>query len=175
MEAVRELLHGICRQRAMHDIAFRPIGVIHSEFHKHEGTPVQSALAGDANGWIELDLAYAPALKDLAEFERIWVLYHLDRAAAFKPLVVPYLDTVEHGLFATRSPCRPNPIGMSVLRLLSVRAQRIDVAGVDILDGTPVLDIKPYVPAFDAYSSARAGWFDRVQPGGGRADSRFEP
>jgi tRNA (adenine37-N6)-methyltransferase len=157
----------------MGDIIFRAIGTIHSEFKKQEGTPIQPAFAGEAKGWIELDPAYVPALKDLTELERIWVIYQLDRAPAFKPLVVPYLDTTERGLFATRSPCRPNPIGISVLRLVSIAGARIDVLGVDILDGTPLLDIKPYVPAFDAYTSSQAGWFDRVAPHDGRADSRF--
>jgi tRNA-Thr(GGU) m(6)t(6)A37 methyltransferase TsaA len=157
----------------MSDIVFRPIGVIHSPFKEQAGTPIQSALAGDARGWIDVDPAYLVALQDLHEFERIWVLYHLDRTADFKPLVTPYLDTAKHGLFATRSPARPNPIGMSVLRLLAVADARIDVIGIDILDGTPLLDIKPYVPDFDAFTPSRAGWFDRVTTHKAEADSRF--
>jgi tRNA (adenine37-N6)-methyltransferase len=158
----------------MNYIVFRPIGVIHSPFKQQEGTPIQSALAGEATGWIDLLPAYASALQDLHEFERIWVLYHLDRTAEFKPLVTPYLDTAQHGLFATRSPARPNPIGMSVLRLHSVEATRLNVMGIDILDGTPLLDIKPYVPDFDAFKPSRAGWFDRVAKGEAKADSRFD-
>jgi tRNA (adenine37-N6)-methyltransferase len=157
----------------MSDIVFHPIGVIHSPFKAQAGTPIQSALAGDARGSIDVDPAYVAALLDLQDFERIWVLYHLDRTAAFKPLVTPYLDTAKHGLFATRSPARPNPIGMSVLRLLGVSETRIDVAGIDILDGTPLLDIKPYVPDFDAFTRSRAGWFDRVGMDQTEADSRF--
>jgi tRNA (adenine37-N6)-methyltransferase len=157
----------------MRDITFRPIGVIHSPFRQQEGTPIQSALAGEAAGWIDVDPAYAPALQDLQELERIWVLYHLDRTADFKPLVTPYLDTAQHGLFATRSPARPNPIGMSVLRLRSIEGPRIDVVGIDILDGTPLLDLKPYVPDFDAFRPSRAGWFDRVTARKTEADSRF--
>ena len=157
----------------MGDIVFHPIGIIHSPFKQQEGTPIQSALAGDAPGWVELESAYAPALQDLQEFERVWVLYHLDRTADFKPLVTPYLDTAPHGLFATRSPARPNPIGMSVLRLHSIEGTRVNVVGVDILDGTPLLDIKPYVPDFDAFKPSRAGWFDKVAKGETRADARF--
>jgi tRNA (adenine37-N6)-methyltransferase len=157
----------------MSDIVFHPIGVIHSPFKQQEGTPIQAALAGDAMGWIDVNPDYIPALQDLQEFERIWVLYHLDRTADFKPLVTPYLDTATHGLFATRSPARPNPIGMSVLRLLAIAETRIDVVGIDILDGTPLLDIKPYVPKFDAFTGARAGWFDRVTTRNTEADSRF--
>jgi tRNA-Thr(GGU) m(6)t(6)A37 methyltransferase TsaA len=157
----------------MSDIVFHPIGVIHSPFTEQRGTPIQSALAGDAAGWIEVAPPYIAALRDLAECERIWVLYHLDRTANFEPLVTPYLDTKEHGLFATRSPARPNPIGMSVLRMKAVAGTRIDVDGLDILDGTPLLDIKPYVPDFDAFSPSRAGWFDRVSKDNDKADSRF--
>lgn len=160
----------------MIDIVFHPIGVIHSPFTQQGGTPIQTTFADDARGWLDIDPAYAEALGDLGEFERVWVLYHLDRTAAFTPLVTPYLDTVKHGLFATRSPARPNPIGMSALRLLSIAGTRVEVAGVDILDGTPLLDLKPYVPDFDAFSPSRAGWFDRVKRnnGGGHADARFE-
>jgi tRNA (adenine37-N6)-methyltransferase len=157
----------------MNDIVFHPIGVIHSPFKQQAGTPIQSALAGDAAGWIDVDATYATALHDLQEFERIWVLYHLDRSAGFEPLVTPYLDTAKHGLFSTRSPARPNPIGMSVLRLISVADGRIDVAGIDILDATPLLDIKPYVPSFDSFTPSRAGWFDRVTVRPTEADSRF--
>lgn len=157
----------------MSDIVFHPIGVIHSPFKQQQGTPIQSALAGEAAGWIDVDPAYQPALQDLQEVERIWVLYHLDRTADFKPLVTPYLDTTEHGLFATRSPARPNPIGMSVLRLRGLVGSRIDVVGIDILDGTPLLDIKPYVPDFDSFRPSRAGWFDRVTMNKAEADSRF--
>jgi len=157
----------------MSHIVFQPIGVIHSPFQQQEGTPIQSALAGDAKGWIDVHPTYVEALQDLQEFERIWVLYHLDRTADFKPLVTPYLDTAKHGLFATRSPARPNPIGMSVLRLLALAEGRIDVAGIDVLDGTPLLDIKPYVPDFDAFTPSRAGWFDRVTMRDPEADSRF--
>lgn len=157
----------------MRDITFHPIGVIHSPFKQQEGTPIQSALAGETAGWIDVDPAYAPALQDLQELERIWVLYHLDRTADFEPLVTPYLDTAEHGLFATRAPARPNPIGMSVLRLRAIAGPRIDVVGIDILDGTPLLDLKPYVPDFDAFRPSRAGWFDRVTGRKTEADSRF--
>jgi tRNA-Thr(GGU) m(6)t(6)A37 methyltransferase TsaA len=157
----------------MSDIVFQAIGVIHSPFKQQEGTPIQSAFAGETAGWIDLDPAYAAALQDLREIERIWVLYHLDRTADFKPLVTPYLDTAAHGLFATRSPARPNPIGMSVLGLRAIAEARIDVVGVDILDGTPLLDIKPYVPDFDAFRPSRAGWFDRVVARRTDADARF--
>lgn len=160
---------------AMSEVRYRPIGVIHSSFTKQAGTPVQSVFADGVKGWIDLDPAYEPALKDLDGFERIWVVYHLDRAAPYRPLVLPYLGGgAEHGLFATRSPPRPNPIGLSVLRLVAVKGGRIDVEGMDILDGTPLLDIKPYVPKFDAVEGSKAGWFDLAKAGEGKADGRFE-
>jgi len=162
------------REAQMKEITYRPIGVVHSEFVKQEGTPIQSVFAGNAKGYIELDPAYAPALKDLEGMERIWVLYHLDRAAPYQPLVVPYLDDSKHGLFATRSPPRPNPIGISVLRLIAVKGNRLEVEGMDILDGTPLLDIKPYVPQFDAVEASRAGWFDHAKKKDHAADARFD-
>jgi len=158
----------------MNEITYRPIGVIHSEFRQQQGTPVQPVFAGQARGWIELDPAYAEALQDLEGFERVWALYHLDRAAAFRPKVLPYLDRAERGLFSTRSPPRPNPIGLSVLRLVSVQGCRLEVEGVDILDGTPLLDLKPYVPEFDAFPPSRAGWFDAAPRAHQTADARFE-
>ena len=159
----------------MSEISYRPIGFIHSEFTMQAGTPVQSVFAGDAKGWIEVDPAYEPALKDLDGFDRIWVLYHLDRAAAYRPLVLPYLGGgEEHGLFATRAPPRPNPIGLSVLKLTAVKGNRVEVEGMDVLDGTPLLDIKPYVPKFDSVTTSRAGWFDKAKTSEGKADNRFE-
>ncbi|OFX20262.1 MAG: tRNA (N6-threonylcarbamoyladenosine(37)-N6)-methyltransferase TrmO [Anaeromyxobacter sp. RBG_16_69_14] len=157
----------------MRDITFRSIGVIHSRFKQQDGTPTQAAYAGDAEGSLELDPAYAGALKDLETFERIWVLYYLDRAGPYQPLVVPYMDDARHGLFATRAPSRPNPIGISVVTLVSVKGNRVEIRGLDILDETPLLDIKPYIPEFDAIFPSRAGWFDASRTKRRTADSRF--
>jgi len=154
-------------------VTFRPIGVVRSPFTREEGTPIQPALASGTEGVIELEPAYAPALADLDGFERIWVLYVLDRAGAYRPQVVPYRDDRLRGLFATRAPCRPNPIGLSSLRLLAVTGATLRVADLDILDGTPVLDIKPYVPRFDAFPAARAGWLDADRRDERHADGRF--
>jgi tRNA-Thr(GGU) m(6)t(6)A37 methyltransferase TsaA len=157
----------------MRDITFKPIGIVHSSFKQQDGTPVQPIYASGAEGSLELDPAYAGALKDLEGFERIWVVYHLDRAGPYQPLVVPYLDDTRHGLFATRAPSRPNPIGISVVTLVSVKENRVEVRGLDILDETPLLDIKPYVPEFDAVFPSRAGWFDASRTKRRTADSRF--
>jgi tRNA-Thr(GGU) m(6)t(6)A37 methyltransferase TsaA len=154
--------------------AFRSIGIVRSPFIEQTGTPIQPSLAGGVEGTVELDAGYADALAGLDGFERIWVLYVFDRAAAFQKTVVPYRDDRPHGLFATRAPARPNPIGLSSLRLLSIEGTTLRVGDVDILDGTPVLDVKPYVPAFDAFPGVQAGWLDEQRVRARRADRRFE-
>jgi tRNA-Thr(GGU) m(6)t(6)A37 methyltransferase TsaA len=152
---------------------FRPIGVIHSPHETPSGTPIQPAYAEGIEGTVVVDEDLEPALADLEHFERIWLIYHLHRAGPFKPVVIPYRDTRTHGLFATRSPCRPSPIGLSVVRLLERRGSVLRVLGVDVLDGTPLLDIKPYVPEFNACSPSRAGWFDEARENRQVADGRF--
>jgi tRNA-Thr(GGU) m(6)t(6)A37 methyltransferase TsaA len=154
---------------------FRAIGVVRSPFREQEGTPVQPAFAEGAEGTIELDPRYAPALADLDGFERIWVLWVADRARPYQASVVPYLDTHPRGLFATRATCRPNPIALSHLRLLGIEGSVLRVADLDILDGTPVLDLKPYVPRFDSLGGLRSGWVDSAPGRRLRADRRFEP
>jgi tRNA-Thr(GGU) m(6)t(6)A37 methyltransferase TsaA len=151
----------------------RPIGVIHSPHREAAGTPIQPAYAEDCTGEVIVDPEFADALADLEGFDRLWLLYAFDRAGAYRPRVVPYRDTVAHGLFATRSPCRPNPIGLSAVRLLGREGNRLRVAGLDILDGTPLLDIKPYVPEYDAYPAAAAGWLDARRSERQHADGRF--
>lgn len=153
---------------------FRSIGVVRSPFVEQTGTPIQPNLADGVEGTVELDVSYASALAGLEGFDRIWVVYVFDRATAFQESVIPYRDDRPHGLFATRAPVRPNPIGLSSLRLLSIDGATLRVADVDILDGTPVLDVKPYVPAFDAFPGLRAGWLDEQRAQARRADQRFE-
>ncbi len=125
-----------------------------------------------SEGEVVVDPEFAAALADIEGFERLWLLYALDRAGAYRPRVMPYRDTVEHGLFATRSPCRPNPIGLSVARLLGREGNRLRVAGLDILDGTPLLDIKPYGARLRRFPR-RAGGL--VRRGAQRARSRRWP
>lgn len=157
----------------MTQLTLQPIGIVRSPFGSAAGTPIQPAYAGGAEGEVVLDLAYEAALADIEGFERLWLLYWLDRADAFRPLVVPYRDTRTHGLFATRSPCRPNPLGLSVVRLLGRTHNILRVGDLDILDGTPLLDVKPYVPDFDAHRPSRAGWFDEARDARVVADDRF--
>jgi tRNA-Thr(GGU) m(6)t(6)A37 methyltransferase TsaA len=154
-------------------ILFNSIGVICTPHKEQSGTPIQPAFAPGVLGTVSLFEEYVNALVDLDGFERIWLIYHLDRSKLWAPRVIPYRDTVERGLFATRSPARPNPIGMSAVQLLSVNGRTLQVEGVDMLDGTPLLDIKPYVPAFDAHSTSRAGWFDKTLSDATVADDRF--
>lgn len=150
------------------------IGRIRSPFKQATGTPVQPSRAGGVEGHIELASAYAEALKDLAGFDRIWLLYWFDRAAPAKLSVIPYRDVLERGLFSTRAPARINPIGLSNVRLLSIERSVLRIADVDILDGTPLLDIKPYVPAYDDFPSPRLGWVNEVPDLPVVADARFE-
>jgi tRNA-Thr(GGU) m(6)t(6)A37 methyltransferase TsaA len=154
-------------------VTLTPIGVIRSPHDTAAGTPIQPAYAGDVEGQVIVDEKYEEALADLEGFERAWLIYFFDRAGAYCPRVVPYRDTREHGLFATRSPCRPNPIGLSVVRLIVRERNVLTVAGIDVLDGTPLLDIKPYAPEFDAHPDSGAGWLDERRNERTVADDRF--
>lgn len=159
-----------------------PVGVVHSPWVVAEGTPVQSFVSWYVdNGWqeaepdrlarphvdrrggrgtLEVDEKWQEALSDLEGFSHLWVFFWIDRAKPAVPKVVPYRDTVERGLFATRSPARPNPIGLSCLRIVSVVGRFVHVTGLDILDGSPLLDIKPYIPDYDSFRTAHRGWLE---------------
>ena len=154
--------------------AIAPIGLIHTPFRSATGTPIQGTASDGAQGVVELLPGFVSGLKDLAEFERIWLIYLLDRASPMQLVVRPYMDETDRGVFATRSPARPNPIGISAVRLLSVEENRLLIADVDVLDGTPLLDIKPYVPAFDSFGRSRSGWYADKSATSVIADNRFE-
>jgi len=149
------------------------IGTIHTPFTEANGTPIQTAMAKGAKGWIELEETYLPALKDLDGFERIRLIYWFDRTSKTELLVKPFLDEKTRGLFATRAPCQPNPIGISSVRLLGIEKNILRIADVDILDGTPLLDIKPYAPRFDNFAVKRSGWLDKASVKRGVANERF--
>jgi tRNA-Thr(GGU) m(6)t(6)A37 methyltransferase TsaA len=150
----------------------RPIGVVCSPWTEARGTPVQPTFAEGARGQVVIDAEYAEALTDIEGFDRLWLVYWLDRAAPFRPLVTPYLDDRPHGVLATRSPTRPNPIGLSVVRLVERHGCTLEVSDLDVLDQTPLLDVKPYVPRFDAWPG-RAGWLDDAPCEHTRDDGRF--
>jgi tRNA-Thr(GGU) m(6)t(6)A37 methyltransferase TsaA len=157
-------------------IRYRPIGVIRTPFADLDGMPIQAAAsAAGVRGRIELDPAFAEGLADLAGFSHVILLYHLHAVSRPRLTVVPFLDDRPHGVFATRSPARPNPIGLSTVRLIEVGASELVIEDVDMLDGTPLLDIKPYVPAFDDRPGAEVGWFAVRLAGLGstRSDRRF--
>jgi tRNA-Thr(GGU) m(6)t(6)A37 methyltransferase TsaA len=155
-------------------MTIRPIGVIHTPFTEPKGTPIQPSAAEGAEGWIVLDDKYLSALRDLDGFDRVWLVYWFHCAGDVRLEVTPFLDDVTHGLFATRAPCRPNPVGMSCVRLLGIKRNILRIADVDMLDGTPLLDIKPYAPRFDNYPVKRCGWLDRAKNGSHLADERFK-
>jgi tRNA-Thr(GGU) m(6)t(6)A37 methyltransferase TsaA len=143
-----------------------PIGVVHSPFQWRDEAPRQPGVAAVPNAAIVLRQGWQNTLQDLAGFSHLWVLAWFHRSRGWKPQIVPPRDTVKRGLFATRAPDRPNPIGLSVVRIVAIFGTRIDIADHDLLDGTPVLDLKPYIPAYDAKPTATAGWVDQLQEPG---------
>ncbi len=159
----------------MDAITYTPIGVVHSPFTTLEGMPLQTVAAQGIPGTVDLEPAFRKGVQDLEAFSHLILLTHLHRMTGYALEVTPYLDDQPHGIFATRSPRRPNPLGLSVVRLIATEEGRLLIEDVDLLDGTPLLDLKPYVPAFDARETARIGWFagrvDRVHTT--RADDRF--
>jgi tRNA-Thr(GGU) m(6)t(6)A37 methyltransferase TsaA len=153
--------------------AVEPIGVIHTPFTAVSGTPIQSAAAGEAEGVVEIFPRFVQGLADIEGLERLWLIYLFHRAAPAQLMVRPFLDNAEHGIFATRSPARPNHLGLSPVRLLRVEQNRLYVSQVDMIDGSPLLDIKPYVPEFDHFAVTRTGWYKGKSPKGVVADDRF--
>ncbi len=141
-------------------IELTPIGIIHTPFKTVEKMPIQPSAAKDIIGTIEIFPEYAEGLADLEGFSHIYIIFHLHMVRGHKLKVIPFLDTVERGIFATRSPARPNAVGLSVAELVSVKKNILEIRGVDMLDGSPVIDIKPFVPDFEDYGNIRKGWFE---------------
>jgi tRNA-Thr(GGU) m(6)t(6)A37 methyltransferase TsaA len=159
----------------MDSICFTPIGKIHSPFTQTAGMPIQSVAAKGIAGTVELFPAYQAGLQDIAGFSHLILLYHLHLIQEASLLVTPFLDNETHGIFATRSPKRPNPIGLSIVQLVRVEGNILHIEDVDVVDGTPLLDIKPYVPAFDIRETTQIGWFAKNIHTVGQvtADDRF--
>lgn len=146
----------------MHNsIEMRPIGFVQSPRKEAKGTPIQGVFADEAEGLVELAPEYAAGLRDLDGFSHAILIYYFHRSESEKLLAKPYLEDVEHGIFAIRSPHRPNHIGLSVVRIRKIEGNRLYFGEVDILDGTPVLDIKPYVRQFDSREDAVSGWIEK--------------
>lgn len=145
----------------MDQIKYAPIGVIHSQFKEPKGTPIQPVTAKGIGGTVEVFPEFAEGLKDVEGFSHIILVYyfHLARKSSLK--VKPYLDNKDHGVFSTRAPSRPNPIGISIVRLIGIEETLLHIQDVDIVDGTPLLDIKPYVPTFDIRETMKIGWLKK--------------
>jgi tRNA (adenine37-N6)-methyltransferase len=148
----------------------KPIGTIHSPFKTKEEAPIQGAFRPEAKGSIEVLDEYRAGLKDIEGFSHLFLIYAFDRSGEVKLARPTFLDDEPHGVFASRHPARPNGIGLTVVRLLHVEGNKLEVAGIDVLDETPLLDIKPYIPRFDCYPEASEGWTagkdDRPKPEG---------
>ena len=157
-------------------ILYQPIGTIHSPFQDIRDMPIQPTGAKAVQGTIEVDPAYEEGLIDLEGFSHLILLYHFHLVQEYRLTVTPFLDDQPHGVFATRAPKRPNPIGLSIVRLLKREGPTLYIKNVDILDQTPLLDIKPYVPDFDWNQVEKTGWLeksrDRVEKK--RSDDRFK-
>jgi tRNA-Thr(GGU) m(6)t(6)A37 methyltransferase TsaA len=164
------MLVGNAPEVDVESLTLAPIGVIRSEHHDLKRTPIQPVCAEGSAGRVEVFPAFAEGLDDVEGFSHLHLIYWLHRAAEMResvsgvsPLkVVPFLDDVPRGVFATRTPVRPNPLGLSVVRLVERRGCDLLVEDLDVLDGTPLLDIKPYVEGFDLRVGTRSGWTEQV-------------
>jgi len=145
----------------MKEIRYTPIGVIRSPHKQPLGTPIQPKAAENAEGTVEIFPEYVEGLKDPDGFSHVILVYHFHLSKGLSLRVKPYMDDKYHGIFATRAPPRPNPIGISVVRLIRVEANILHIQDVDIVDGTPLLDIKPYVPQFDIRNVEKIGWLEK--------------
>jgi tRNA-Thr(GGU) m(6)t(6)A37 methyltransferase TsaA len=159
----------------MMEIRYKPVGVIRTPFKTLHDMPIQAAGAKGVTGRVEIEQVYQPGLKDLEGFSHIFLIYHFHKARGYALEVRPFLDDDKHGIFATRAPKRPNPIGISVVKLTGIQGCTLSIEDIDVLDETPLLDIKPFVPEFDTRQTQQTGWLsgkaDKVH--NIRADKRF--
>jgi tRNA (adenine37-N6)-methyltransferase len=158
------------------EIIYKPIGIIHSPFKTIDGIPIQPAAAEGIQGEVKVNKEYSDGLKSLEEFSHIILIYHFHLTNGYKLKVVPFMDDVEHGLFATRAPGRPNPVGISVVKLKSISDNVIKVENIDVIDETPLLDIKPYISRFDNVNAEKNGWVSKIknEVGSMKSDKRFK-
>lgn len=147
----------------MEEVRYRPVGVVHSPFSQPEGTPIQPEAGRDVEGTVEVFPEFSPGLKDVEGFSHLILLFHCHLVGDVSLEVVPHADRVPRGVFATRAPARPNPIGLSVVRLDRVEGRTLHVRDLDVVDGTPLLDIKPFFPTLDAAQDVRLGWLEGRQ------------
>jgi tRNA-Thr(GGU) m(6)t(6)A37 methyltransferase TsaA len=143
-------------------ISFEPIGLIRTPFTEAGGMPIQPKGAENITATVEVFAPFREGLADLDGFTHIYLIYHFHQSHGYRLKVVPFMDNVERGLFSTRAPKRPNPVGLSVVRLEKIEQGILHVRGADVLDKTPLLDIKPYAPTFDSpEEEVRTGWLER--------------
>ena len=142
-----------------YEIIYKPIGIIHTPYTRKEVTPIQGCFSPNNQGYIELFPEYVAGLKDIEGFSHLILIYHFHKAEGFQLVAKPFLDKEKRGIFATRYFPRPNPIGLSIVKLYKINGPILEVGEVDMLDGTPLLDIKPYVPQFDIKENVKNGWY----------------
>jgi tRNA-Thr(GGU) m(6)t(6)A37 methyltransferase TsaA len=140
------------------EIRYQPIGIIHTEFQDKKEAPIQGVFARDAKGEVEVFPEYSQGLKDIEGFSHLILIYHFHLADGYSLVSMPFLEDKQHGIFSIRHFKRPNPIGLSVVKLERVKGNILEISEVDIMDGTPLLDIKPFVPRFDHRKDAKSGW-----------------
>jgi len=145
----------------MDEIKYKPIGIIHSSFKGPKGTPIQTTAAKGVDGTVVVFPEYVEGLKDLDGFSHIILIYHFHLSKKSSLKVKPFMDNQIHGVFSTRAPSRPNSIGISIVRLTKIDKNILYIRDVDIIDGTPLLDIKPYVPEFDIREVNKIGWLEK--------------
>jgi tRNA-Thr(GGU) m(6)t(6)A37 methyltransferase TsaA len=143
-------------------ITYEPIGVIHTPFKEQANTPIQGVFAPDSKGEVEVFPQYLDGLKDITGFSHLILIYHFHLANGYSLLTKPFLDNESKGIFSIRHFERPNNIGLSVVRLYAVKGNKLEIGEIDIVDGTPLLDIKPYVPDFDNRKNVRVGWYKQA-------------
>ncbi|MEN6617073.1 MAG: tRNA (N6-threonylcarbamoyladenosine(37)-N6)-methyltransferase TrmO [Syntrophorhabdus sp.] len=147
-----------------------PIGVIHSPYKTKEAAPIQGVFRPEVTGWVEIFPEYDRGLQDVEGFSHLFLIYLLDKAGPVELIRPMLLDDTPHGIFSSRHPARPNYIGINIVRLRKRNSNILEVSGLDVIDGTPLLDIKPYVSRFDSFPDASEGWFagkeDRPKPSG---------
>jgi tRNA-Thr(GGU) m(6)t(6)A37 methyltransferase TsaA len=163
-------------EKKMDTFTFRSIGIIHTPFKRPKGMPIQGSLFPETRGWVEVFPEYAPGLQDVDGFSHLILLYVFHRSQGYRLITMPFLEETSRGLFACRAPKRPNPIGFTVVRLLERKGHHLEIAGVDMLDGTHLLDIKPYISSIDAHPNTREGWLSgKMRGDGGKklSDGRF--
>lgn len=143
-------------------ITYQPIGILRSSFTQVEQMPLQPSGESSSAGFARIDPEYLEGLQDLEGFSHLILIYHFHHAPGTKMVLTPFLDSKPHGVFATRAPVRPNPIGISVVRLVGIEDDKLHFADLDVLDKTPLLDIKPYIPDFDTPEDPQIGWLEKA-------------